>query len=115
MWATGIRYRKHYGIEGKPDFAITPLKIAIFCDSVFWHGRDWGEARKREFKTRAEFWIPKIERNIERDKEVNAALEAAGWAVIRFWDDEIKKNPEICVERVRELIKTQKQKNQPDA
>ena len=70
LWAAGIRYRKHYPIEGKPDFALPGLKIAIFCDSSFWHGRNWGPERKAEFRVNSDFWIKKIERNIQRDKEV---------------------------------------------
>lgn len=110
LWASGIRYRKHYSIEGKPDFAIPSLKIAIFCDSSFWHGRNWGDEKKREFKTHADFWIPKIDRNIERDHEVNETLEAAGWTVLRFWEDEIVKQPDKCVARVLEAIEHKKRR-----
>ncbi|MCF0248523.1 MAG: very short patch repair endonuclease, partial [Synergistes sp.] len=92
LWSRGIRYRKNFNkIIGKPDIAFIRKKIAVFCDSEFWHGFDW-EHRKEEIKTRREFWIPKIERNMQRDAEVNATLEAAGWTVLRFWGREIKKN-----------------------
>lgn len=76
---------------GKPDICFKGLKIAVFCDSEFWHGYDW-ENRKNDFKSHQEFWIPKIERNIERDKEVTKALEDDGWTVLRFWGKDIKKN-----------------------
>ena len=70
LWNRGLRYRKNYrGLIGKPDIVFIGKKIAIFCDSEFWHGFDW-ETKKHEIKSRQEFWIPKIERTIERDKEV---------------------------------------------
>jgi DNA mismatch endonuclease (patch repair protein) len=104
LWAKGLRYRKHYKVEGKPDFAFPGAKVAVFCDSSFWHGRNWGADRKKEFRVNKEFWIKKIERNIERDKEVNEALLIQGWKVIRFWDDEIKKNAKECAEKVHQIV-----------
>ena len=87
-----IRYRKNVNkIFGHPDIAFIGKKVAVFCDSEFFHGYDW-DNRKHDFKSHQEFWIPKIERNIERDREVNKHLEAEGWTVIRFWGKEIKKN-----------------------
>lgn len=108
LWAAGVRYRKHHPITGKPDFALPGCKIAIFCDSNFWHGRNWGKAAKAEFRTNKEFWIKKIERNIERDKEVNESLQNQGWTVIRFWEDEIKKKLDWCVDTVLESIGNRK-------
>ena len=70
LWGRGLRYRKNdKTIFGTPDFVFKGLKIAVFCDSGFWHGKDW-EVRKNDFKSNQDFWLPKIERNIERDKEV---------------------------------------------
>ena len=84
LWNRGLRYRKNVNkIIGKPDIVFKSKKVAVFCDSEFWHGYDW-ENRKGDFKSHKDFWIPKIERNIERDKEVNKALEDDGWKVIRF-------------------------------
>ena len=92
LWSRGLRYRKNVNrIYGKPDIVFIGKKIAIFCDSEFWHGYNW-EERKKDFKSHQEFWIPKIERNMERDAEVTAKLESEGWTVIRFWGNEIKKN-----------------------
>ena len=94
LWSRGYRYRKNYKkLIGKPDIALTKYKIAVFCDSEFWHGYNW-EERKLDFKSNQEFWIPKIERNIQRDKEVTQKLEAEGWQVFRFWGKYIKKNPD---------------------
>jgi len=109
LWAKGLRYRKHYKVEGKPDFAFPGAKVAVFCDSSFWHGRNWGSERKNEFKVNQDFWIKKIERNIERDKEVNEALRSQGWKVIRFWDDEIIKSPETRAKKVYDLVSKRRQ------
>ena len=101
MWASGLRYRKNCKtVIGKPDFVFKSKRIAIFCDGEFWHGKDW-EVRKSDHKTNKKFWFAKIERNIERDKEVNKALEQDGWTVIRFWGDDIKNNPNKCIETIK--------------
>lgn len=105
LWQKGYRYRKNVsGIFGHPDIAFISKKVAIFCDSEFWHGYDW-ENRKNDFKTNNEFWIAKIERNIVRDKEVNSFLTSNGWIVIRFWGKEIKKDLQSCVQKIEETIK----------
>ena len=76
LWAEGIRYRKNYNaLPGKPDIAITKHKIAVFCDSEFFHGKDWSIKRERLSVTpKGGYWIPKIEHNMARDEEVNKAL-----------------------------------------
>ena len=108
LWAKGYRYRKNVkSVYGHPDIAFIGKKIAIFCDSEFWHGYDW-EHRKADFKSNQSFWIPKIERNMARDKEVNEKLKAEGWTVIRFWGNEIKKNIENCI---RTIEKTMEERN----
>ena len=102
----GLRYRKNSkAVFGHPDIAFIGKKIAVFCDSEFWHGYDW-ENRKNDIKTRREFWIPKIERNIQRDKEVTEKLENDGWIVIRFWGKEIKKNTKECANRIEDAVKS---------
>ncbi|MBO4581581.1 MAG: very short patch repair endonuclease [Bacteroidales bacterium] len=103
LWNAGLHFRKNNKtIFGHPDFSHKGKKIAIFCDGEMWHGKDW-EKQQADFKSNREFWIPKIERNIARDKEVNARLQAEGWAVIRFWETDIKKNITACVEEVRKV------------
>lgn len=100
LWKRGIRYRKNYAkLAGKPDIAITKHKIAIFCDSDFWHGRDM-ESIKAKIKSNVGYWIPKIEGNIEHDKDVNLMLLEDGWIVLRFWETDIKKDIDGCVKRV---------------
>jgi len=98
------RYRKNYTkVYGKPDIVFTKEKIAVFCDSEFWHGHDW-ERRKSDFKSRQDFWIPKIERNMERDNEVTARLEADGYIVLRFWGKRIKKELDTVVNEIETAI-----------
>lgn len=104
LWEKGYRYRKNVkSVYGHPDIAFIGKKIAIFCDSEFWHGYDW-ENRKKEFRTHQDFWIPKIERNMARDIEVNEKLKADGWAVIRFWGEEIKHNLQDCIKQIEKAI-----------
>ena len=104
LWSRGIRYRKNVNrIYGKPDIVFIGKKIAVFCDSEFWHGYNW-EERKKDFKSHQEFWIPKIERNMERDAEVTAKLESEGWTVIRFWGNEIKKSTARCADIIEKAV-----------
>lgn len=105
LWRTGFRYRKHYKITGKPDFALVSARVAIFCDSEFWHGYRWGQRAKRAFKTNQTYWFAKIERNRARDREVNRELTKCGWLVLRFWEHEIISDVDQCVARVREAMK----------
>ena len=104
LWARGLRYRKNVNrIYGKPDIVFIGKKVAVFCDSEFWHGYNW-EERKKDFKSHQEFWIPKIERTMERDAEVTAFLESEGWTVIRFWGNEIKKNTAQCADIIEKAV-----------
>ena len=106
LWSRGIRYRKNVNrILGKPDIVFISKKVAVFCDSEFWHGYNW-EERKKDFKSHQEFWIPKIERNIERDKEVTEKLNSDGWIVLRFWGNEIKKNTLQCADIIEKAVKS---------
>ena len=104
LWSRGLRYRKNVNrIYGKPDIVFIGKKVAVFCDSEFWHGYNW-EERKKDFKSHQEFWIPKIERNMERDAEVTARLESEGWTVLRFWGNEIKKNTAQCADIIEKAV-----------
>ena len=110
LWSRGIRYRKNVNrICGKPDIVFIGKKVAVFCDSEFWHGYNW-EERKKDFKSHQEFWIPKIERNMERDAEVTARLESEGWTVLRFWGNEIKKNTAQCANIIEQAIREKRTK-----
>ena len=108
LWHAGFRYRKNLrSVFGCPDVVFLRLKIAVFCDSEFWHGYDW-ENRKHDFKSRQDFWIPKIERNMARDREVNERLMAEGWTVLRFFGRQIKNDVGECVRVVAETVAQKK-------
>ncbi len=110
----GIRYRKNVGkIFGKPDLAFIGIKVAVFCDSEFWHGYNW-EERRKDFKSNQEFWIPKIERNIQRDIEVTEKLKAEGWIVLRFWGRDIQKNVSKCADIIEEAVSFRKNHTKQD-
>ncbi len=103
-----IYYRKNVRkVFGNPDIAFLGLKIAVFCDSEFWHGYDW-ENRKKDFKSNRDFWISKIERNILRDTEVNDRLRSEGWTVLRFWGRDIKKNTAECANIIEKCVLNKK-------
>lgn len=105
LWKRGLHYRKNVNrIYGKPDIAFIGRKIAVFCDSEFWHGYNW-EERKKDFKSHQEFWIPKIERNMQRDIEVTEKLQSEGWTVLRFWGNDIKKNVNECADIIERLVR----------
>lgn len=100
LWNNGIHYRKNYkDLPGKPDIALTKCKVAVFIDGEFWHGHDW-ENYKKHIKSNRDYWIPKIERNMKRDKDVNSKLEEMGWTVLRFWSKQVLKNPEYYAELI---------------
>ena len=106
LWSRGLRYRKNVAsICGKPDIVFIGKKVAVFCDGEFWHGYNW-EERKKDFKSHQEFWIPKIERNMERDREVNETLKAEVWTVIRFWGKDIKKNLTECADIIESAVRS---------
>lgn len=106
LWSRGLRYRKNVTyVYGKPDIAFIGKKVAVFCDSEFWHGYDWDE-RKKNLKTHREFWISKIERNMERDRDVTEKLEAEGWTVLRFWGKDIKKHLTECADIIESAVRS---------
>ena len=106
LWEKGYRYRKNYkNLPGKPDIVLTKYRIAIFCDSEFWHGKDWEVLKPRLLKgENPDYWVQKIERNIERDFENDKKLLFMDWTVIRFWGNEIMKRPEECIRVIEETI-----------
>lgn len=104
LWHKGYRYRKNYSaLPGTPDIAITKYKIAIFCDSEFFHGYNW-EIKKQKLGQNKEYWIKKIERNIERERLADLKLISMGWIPMHFWGKEILKSTKECVESIEDLI-----------
>lgn len=106
LWNKGYRYRKNYKeLPGKPDIVLTQHKIAIFCDGEFFHGKDWEVLKPRiERGDNSEYWLKKISRNMERDKEIDKQLLFLGWTVIRFWGKDIKKDVDGCIKVIEECI-----------
>lgn len=111
LFAQGLRYRKNdKTVFGKPDLTFKKYKLAIFVDSEFWHGKDW-ETRKFDHKSNQEFWLNKIERNMERDIEVNEKLNAEGWKILRFWGKDISRNIDKCIDKIQNIIHETQRKN----
>lgn len=101
LWHRGMRYRKNYDkLYGKPDIVFLGAKIAVFIDGKMWHGYDW-DHQKNDFKSRREYWIPKIEQNREHDFEVTQELIALDWLVLRFWDFEVKQDLRGCADKIQ--------------
>ncbi len=95
LWAAGCRYRKNVKeLPGRPDVLFTRARIAVFCDGDFWHGRDW-ESRRQKLSqgTNSGYWLAKIQRNMERDRQNDQRLQEMGWTVLRFWESQIRSEP----------------------
>lgn len=110
LWNKGYRYRKNCkALPGSPDIVLTKYRIAIFCDSEFFHGKDWEVLKPRLEKGKnPDYWVKKIERNIQRDIEKDQALQYLGWTVIHFWGKDILRNPDECIHVIEEIIFEQK-------
>ena len=106
LWAKGYRFRKNYKkLPGSPDIAITKYKIAIFCDSEFFHGKDWGELKlKLEKGKNPGYWVRKIQRNMKRDEEKDKMLLFSEWTVIHFWGKDILRDTDACIKVIEETI-----------
>ena len=106
LWEKGYRYRKNYkNLPGKPDIVLIKYKIVIFCDSEFFHGKDWEIKKPKLLNSKnSEYWISKIERNMERARENERQLLFLGWTIIRFWGREILKNTDECMKVIEETI-----------
>lgn len=104
LFSKGYRYRKNdKTVFGKPDLTFKKIKLAIFVDGEFWHGKDW-ELRKNDFKSNHEFWFKKIEGNMERDQKVNEELNKQGWFVLRLWSKDVEKNLNLCLNQIESAI-----------
>lgn len=104
LWHRGYRYRLNYKkLPGSPDIAITKYRIAIFVDGEFWHGYDW-EHKREKLKSNREFWIEKIEENIQRDIRNDRLLRSTGWIPLHFWEKEVKKDLDGCIQTVIDAI-----------
>ena len=109
LFSQGIRFRKNVkDLPGKPDFAIKKYKIAVFVDGEFWHGKDW-EIRRAKLKKNRDYWIQKIERNMQRDIEVSKTLNELDYKVFRIWAQDVPKKGLDLAKEVRNFIQREKQ------
>lgn len=89
LFSKGFRYRKNVkDLPGKPDIVLPKYKTAVFVNGCFWHKHDcprfvWPSSNK-------EYWVPKIQRNVERDIESTRLLEEQGWQVLTVWECQLK-------------------------
>lgn len=108
LWHEGYRYRRNYKkLPGSPDIALTTYRVAVFVDGEFWHGENW-EERKAKLKHNREYWIEKIEENMARDKRVDGQLQEMGWTTVHFWEKQVLKHTDECLQVVLELLEKKK-------
>jgi DNA mismatch endonuclease (patch repair protein) len=104
LWELGYRYKKNVkSLPGAPDIVFEKYKLVVFIDGEFWHGYNWIE-KKQKLNTNKRFWIPKIERNMQRDIVNNDKLGKMGYEVFRFWEQDLKKNQDLCIKEVTSYI-----------
>lgn len=104
LWHMGFRYRKNdKRYPGSPDILIPKYKLAIFVDGEFWHGKDW-DSRKDKLQRNREYWIAKIEENMARDSRNDKLLVEQGWLPVHFWEKEVLKQTDLCVERITAFV-----------
>jgi DNA mismatch endonuclease (patch repair protein) len=110
----GLRYRKNVKtVFGRPDVAFCGLRVAVFVDGDYWHGRilqqSGLQALNESLKTsNRAFWVRKIQQNVARDNLVNGELERAGWSVVRVWETDVKRNPALVAARIFELVSSRR-------
>ena len=108
LWQRGYRYRKNYKkLPGSPDIALTKYKIAVFCDGELFHGKDWNKKLRPKLLmgNNADFWVHKVDRNIQRDIKNDDALMMMGWTVLHFWGLDIQKDLGKCVKVIENTVK----------
>ena len=95
----GIKFSKQPRIQGRPDFLVCERTL-VFCDGDFWHGFDY-----KNRMPAGQFWRDKIEGNMRRDRLTTARLRRAGYCVLRFWEHDLEKRPEVCLRRVLRFMR----------
>lgn len=102
LFSKGFRYRKNVkNLPGKPDIVLAKYRTVIFVNGCFWHKHDC--ARFVWPSSNQEYWVPKILKNVERDREHNLKLTLMGWRVITVWECELKNT--CRVERLEKLVR----------
>lgn len=102
LWKHGMRFCKHVkSLPGKPDIVFPSLRMSIFIDSCFWHGCP---IHFRIPKSNINYWEHKINRNRQRDEEINRKYKEMGWEIVRIWEHEIKEDLEKAVTKIQEIV-----------
>ena len=96
----GLHYRRFPKTFGSPDFVVEK-SVLVFCDGDFWHGYRYGEKKRLPKR----FWRDKIERNMRRDRTVTRRLRADGWSVVRLWEHDIDRKPDVCAGRITRALR----------
>lgn len=94
-------WRRHLQLPGRPDFTFRRERVVIFLDGCFWHccpQCNWQPA------SNTDYWGPKLEKNVAKDREADSQLVRRGWVVIRIWEHEVKASPESCIARIRSAL-----------
>ena len=100
----GIKFKMYPRIVGNPDFLVGQ-RIAVFCDSSFWHGRNWKKLKAQlERGSNASYWVAHIAGNRRRDRQINAKLRKTGYDVLRLWDEEVFEHPADCAMRIKKAL-----------
>jgi DNA mismatch endonuclease, patch repair protein len=107
LWRLGFRFRKNANLYGKPDISIKKYKIVIFIDSCFWH---CCPVHGNMPKSNKDYWEKKLERNIQRDIEVNQYYIDKGWNILRVWEHDLKENPIETTNFIENFIRENKKK-----
>ncbi len=101
-----LAYVSQPDLPGKPDFRLKTVRVLIFCDSSFWHGRRQKELSGEAFKKNKAFWIQKLSEDKHRDQQISQKLRREGWSVLRFWDTDILRKPlKVKNKLIRALVK----------
>ncbi|PKH10676.1 MULTISPECIES: very short patch repair endonuclease [Planomicrobium] len=108
LWNRGLRLRRNVvSLYGKPDFALKKYKVVIFIDSCFWHSCP---EHGNKPKNNSEFWEKKLNRNVERDKEVTDYYINHGWNILRVWEHEFKFNFEDAITKIEKFLRNLRNK-----
>lgn len=93
---TGYEFTMYPKMFGSPDFLVES-RLVVFCDSSFWHGRNWTKLKSRLAEgSNASYWVAHIDKNRRRDRAVSKELRKKGYSVVRLWDYDILKRPLKC-------------------
>lgn len=106
LWRRGLRYRLHCAeLPGHPDIAFPARRVVVFCDGDFWHGR---HLQSRLSKLRrghnSKYWVAKVTRNVERDRQNTRCLEEMGWVVLRFWETDVLRDSSNIADRIATVV-----------